>query len=144
MSLEILEAKEAIREVIDRFSNMECDVHAQAALFTKDVHVMVHMNGQLAMDIHGVEELKKQFSAFTVGVKASHHMNGQQVIEVDGDKAVDTHYCRAALISEENGKDYISDNYIWYKDTLVKQDGKWLIAEREQHFVMAEKRLMQA
>ena len=29
MSLEILEEKEAIREVIDRFSNLECDVPAQ-------------------------------------------------------------------------------------------------------------------
>lgn len=29
MSLDILEAKEAIREVIDGFANLECDVHAQ-------------------------------------------------------------------------------------------------------------------
>ena len=40
MSLEILEEKEAIREVIDRFSNLECDVPAQQALFTKDAHII--------------------------------------------------------------------------------------------------------
>ena len=34
MSLEILEAKEAIREVIDGFSNLECDVAAQEKYFT--------------------------------------------------------------------------------------------------------------
>ena len=77
MSLEILEEKEAIREVIDRFSNLECDVPAQQALFTKDAHIMVHMGGILAMDIHGSEEMRNQFEGFTKTVKASHHMNGQ-------------------------------------------------------------------
>ena len=56
MSLEILEAKEAIREVIDGFANLECDVHAQAPLFTDDVHVMVYMGGKRTMDIHGAAE----------------------------------------------------------------------------------------
>ena len=140
MSLEILEAKDAIREVIDRFSNLECDVLAQKKLFTEDVHIMVHMGGKLAMDIHGAEEMVKQFSAFTAGVKASQHMNGQQVIEVDGDTATDVHYCRAALLITENGKDYYNDNYIRYADTLVRQDGSWRIKVRDQYFLMSEKR----
>ena len=101
MSLEILEAKEAIREVIDRFANLECDVHAQMPFFTEDTHVVVYMGGNLAMDIHGREELEKTFSGFTSGIKSSHHMNGQQVITVTGDTAVDEHYCRAALVMEE-------------------------------------------
>lgn len=46
MSLEILEAKEAIREVIDRFANLECDVHAQMPFFTEDTHVVVYMGGK--------------------------------------------------------------------------------------------------
>ena len=140
MSLEILEAKEAIREVIDGFSNLECDVAAQEKYFTKDAHIMVHMNGKLAMDIHGSAEMVKQFSAFTAGVKASHHMNGQQVITVDGDRAEDVHYCRAALLTTQNGKDVIVDNYIRYVDQLVKQDGVWRIAERDQYFLMTESR----
>lgn len=144
MSLEELEAKDAIHEVIDTFSNWECDVASQGALFTPDAHVEVYMNGERAMDIHGVEELTEQFSAFTVGVKASHHMNGQQVITFDGDTATDVHYCRAALVTEEDGVDYISDNYIRYIDTLVKRDGAWRISHREQHFVMSEKRALQA
>ncbi|MBR1738189.1 MAG: nuclear transport factor 2 family protein [Firmicutes bacterium] len=140
MSLEILEAKEEIRELIDTFSNYECDVHAQAPLFTEDTHVMVYMGGQLAMDIHGSGELEKQFSAFTVGVKASHHMNGQQVIVLNGKEETDTHYCRAALLTAEGGKEYISDNYIRYVDTLVRVEGKWKIKVREQHFLITEKR----
>ena len=140
MTMEILEAKEAIREVIDQFANLECDVAAQAKFFTEDTHIMVHMNGQLAMDIHGVAEMVKQFGAFTASVKASHHMNGQQVITVDGDKAQDVHYCRAVLLTEQNGQDVIVDNYIRYIDQLVKQDGVWRIAERDQYFIMAETR----
>lgn len=164
MSLKILEEKEAIREVIDRFSNLECDVPAQQALFTKDAHIMVHlkelclqilihtkdahimvhMGGILAMDIHGSEEMRNQFEGFTKTVKASHHMNGQQVIEIEGSTATDTHYCRAALITEENGKTYITDNYIRYVDTLVKEEGTWKISIRDQYFVIVEKREMKA
>ena len=134
MSLEILEEKEAIREVIDRFSNLECDVPAQQALFTKDAHIMVH----------GSEEMRNQFEGFTKTVKASHHMNGQKVIEIEGSTATDTHYCRAALITEENGKTYITDNYIRYVDTLVKEEGTWKISIRDQYFVIVEKREMKA
>ncbi|MBQ8918917.1 MAG: nuclear transport factor 2 family protein [Acidaminococcaceae bacterium] len=143
MTMEILEAKEAIREVIDQFANLECDVAAQAKFFTEDTHIMVHMNGQLAMDIHGVAEMVKQFSAFTASVKASHHMNGQQVITVNGDKAQDVHYCRAALLTEQNGQAVIVDNYIRYTDQLVRQDGTWRIAERDQYFLMTETRPVQ-
>lgn len=139
MSLEILESKEAIREVIGGFANMECDVPAQMVYFTEDVHVMVYMGDKLTMDIHGRDTLEKQFSAFTNGIKDSHHQNGQQVITVDGDTATDVHYCRAALVTLENGQEVVSDNYIRYTDKLVKQDGKWLIKEREQHFVITKK-----
>ena len=140
MNNEVLVAKEAIREVIDQFSNLECDVEAQAKFFTKDTHIMVHMNGTLAMDIHGVDEMVKQFSAFTSSVRASHHMNGQQVITVNGDTAQDVHYCRAALLVEQDGQEMISDNYIRYIDQLVCQNGVWRIAVRDQYFVMTESR----
>lgn len=141
MSLEILEAKEEIRSVIDQFSNLECDVHAQVKFFTKDTHIMVHMGGVLAMDIHGVDEMEKQFSAFTSAVKASHHMNGQQVITLseDGMSATDVHYCRAALVMEEDGHDVVTDNYIRYTDTLVKEADGWKIKVRDQYFVITKK-----
>ena len=75
-----------------------------------------------------------------LGTAASHHMNGQQVITVDGDEAQDVHYCRAVLLTEQNGQEVIVDNYIRYIDQLVKQDGAWRIAERDQYFIMAETR----
>ena len=42
-------------------------------------------------------------------------------------RATDVHYCRAALVTEEDGKSYVSDNYIRYTDTLVKVNGQWRI-----------------
>lgn len=139
MSLEILEAKEAIREVIDTFSNLEIDIPAQMKCFTEDVHVMVHMGGKLVMDIKGRDEMEKQFGSFTGGVKASHHMNGQQVITIEGDTAVDVHYCRAALVTEEDGQDVVTDNFIRYVDKLVRVNGEWKISERNQYFVFTTK-----
>ncbi len=84
--------------------------------------------------------MRNQFEGFTKTVKAFHHMNGQQVIEIEGSMATDTHYRRAALITEENGKTYITDNYIRYVDTLVKEEGTWKISIRDQYFVIVEKK----
>ncbi|WP_316670015.1 nuclear transport factor 2 family protein [uncultured Propionibacterium sp.] len=141
MTLEQLEAKDAIREVIDRFSNLECDVAAQSALFTTDARVEVYTDGARTMDIRGRDELIQRFGAFTGGVKSSYHMNGQQVITLNDDgTATDEHYCRAVLVSSGEDGDRLSDNCIRYTDTLVQQEGAWLIAHREQHFVLSETR----
>ncbi len=144
MTLEEMQAKMEIQELVGKFSNLEINVPAQMALFTKDTRVKVFMGETLAFDIHGVEELEKIFSQFTAAVRRSHHMNGQHVIKVDGDKAEGVLYCRAALVTEENGKEFISDNFIWYEDKYAKVDGKWLIAARTSHFIISDKHVLGA
>ena len=144
MTLEEMQAKMEIQELVGKFSNLEVDVPPQMALFTKDTHVKVFMGDTLAFDIHGVEELEKIFSQFTAAVKRSHHMNGQHVIKVDGDTATGILYCRAALVTEEDGKEFISDNFIWYEDTYKKIDDKWLIAARTSHFIISDKHILGA
>lgn len=144
MNLEEMQARMEIQDLVGTFSNLEIDVPAQMALFTKDTHVQVYMGEKLAFDIHGVEELKKVFSQFTAAVKRSHHQNGQHVIKVDGDNATGILYCRAALVTEEDGKEFISDNFIWYEDTYKKVDGKWLIAARTSHFNISDKHVLGA
>ena len=134
-----VQAKMEIQELAGSFSNLEVDVPPQMKLFTKDTHVQVYMGDKLAFDIHGVEELEKIFSQFTAAVKRSHHMNGQHVIKVDGDNATGILYCRAALVTEEDGKEFISDNFIYYEDVYKKVDGKWLIAARTSHFNITDK-----
>jgi len=141
MSLEILEEKEAIREVMDRFSCLECDIEGQSEFFTEDCLIRIHAGGKVTMEMKGKEEMVRKFSGFASSVKASHHMNGQQVIEIHGDRARDTHYCRTVLLISMNGKDYFYDHYLRYEDRLVKVDGAWKIAVRDQYFVMSERRL---
>ncbi len=142
MALEELQAKSEISELVGKFSNLEVDVPAQMALFTKDTHVQVYMGETKAFDIHGVEELEKIFSQFTVAVKRSHHMNGQHVIKVNGDTATGILYCRAALVTEEDGKEILTDHCIFYEDVYEKQDGKWLIKARTSHFVISDKHIL--
>ena len=144
MTVEEMQAKIEIQELAGKFSNLEVDVPPQMKLFTKDTHVKVYMGENLAFDIHGVEELEKIFSQFTQAVKRSHHMNGQHVIKVNGDTAEGILYCRAALVTEEDGKEYISDNFIYYEDVYKKVDGKWLIAARTSHFNITDKHVLGA
>ena len=56
MTIEELQAKIEIQELAGTFSNLEVDVPAQMALFTKDTHVEVYMGDNKVFDIHGVEE----------------------------------------------------------------------------------------
>lgn len=144
MTVEEMQAKIEIQELAGTFSNLEIDVPAQMALFTKDTHVQVFMGEKKVFDIHGVEELEKIFSQFTTTVKRSHHMNGQHVIKVDGNKATGILYCRAALVTEEDGKEYLADNFIYYEDVYEKVDGKWLIAARTSHFNITDKHILEA
>ena len=144
MTVEEMQARMEIQDLVGTFSNLEVDVPPQMKLFTKDTHVKVYMGENLAFDIHGVEELEKVFSQFTAAVKRSHHMNGQHVIKVDGDNATGILYCRAALVTEEDGKEYISDNFIYYEDVYKKVDGKWLIAARTSHFNISDKHVLGA
>lgn len=144
MTVEEMQARMEIQDLVGTFSNLEVDVPPQMKLFTKDTHVKVYMGENLAFDIHGVEELEKVFSQFTATVKRSHHMNGQHVIKVDGDNATGILYCRAALVTEEDGKEFISDNFIYYEDVYKKVDGKWLIAARTSHFNISDKHILGA
>ena len=135
----LLEKKEAIREVIDRFSALEIDVAEQAELFTPDAHVELYgADGSLMMEFDGREKLIEVFGGGMSGVKTAYHMNGQQVITIDGDTATDIHYCQASLIREEDGRDVLTRHSIRYTDTLVNRGGRCLISRREQHFVLSE------
>ena len=92
--------------------------------------------------------------------KVSFHMNGQQNVDfVDETHATGTCYALATLVTEEDGKDKaaiereqsdasinsaereqarpkakLTVHAVRYFDKYVKIDGRWWIAEREQHF----------
>lgn len=142
MSLEILEAKSELKELIDTFSNLadEKNVSGQMPLFTKDTIVKVYMGEELLFDISGTKQLEEVFIGFTADVKRSYHMNGQQVVKIDGDTATGIAYCQVKLVSEEEGKEVVMEHSIRYNDKYVRQNGTWLISERISHFNITEKR----
>lgn len=137
----LLEHKEAIREVIDLFSNLEIDVLEQAKLVTSDVHFEVYdSDGSVMVELDGRDKLIEVFQQAISEIKTAYHLNGQQVITVDGDSAIDVHYGKAILVQEVDGKDVVVDRSYRYTDTLVLTGGAWLIKRRIQHLVLSETR----
>lgn len=145
MSLEILQAKSEIKELVDTFSNLadEKRIPDQMPLFTEDTTVKVYMGDALLFDISGTEQLEEVFTGFTANVTRSYHINGQQVVNVDGDTATGIAYCQVKLVSVEEGQEVITDSSIRYDDTFVRQNGTWLIKKRISHFTINEKRPLQ-
>jgi ketosteroid isomerase-like protein len=146
MSLEISQAKSEIKELVDAFANLadEKKISEQMPLFTLDTTVKVYMGDQLLFDISGTKQLEEVFTSFTSNVKRSFHMNGQLVVNVDGDSATGVSYCQVKLVSEEDGKEFITDSSIIYHDEYVRQNGTWLIKTRISHFSINDKRSLQS
>ena len=146
MSLEILQAKSELKELVDTFSNLadEKKIPEQMPLFTPDTKVQVYMGDDLLFDISGTKQLEEVFTSFTANVKRSFHMNGQQVVKIDGDTATGIAYCQVKLVSEEDGKEVITDSSIRYDDEYVRQNGTWLIKTRISHFSINDKRTLQS
>jgi hypothetical protein len=144
MSLEILQAKAELKELVDTFSNLadEKNIQGQMPLFTPDTKVKVYMGDNLLFDISGTKQLEEVFTSFTANVKRSFHMNGQQVVKIDGDIATGIAYCQVKLVSEEDGKEVIADSSIRYDDEYVRQNGTWLIKTRISHFSINDKRTL--
>ena len=50
-----------------------------------------------------------------------------------------TCYALATLVTEQDGKDVLTTHAVRYYDKYIKIDGRWWIAEREQHFEWSTK-----
>jgi hypothetical protein len=68
------------------------------------------------------------------------HFNGQSIIKMDGDRATATTYCRAYHLKLPDGVQHLMIAGIRYYDTIVKQDGAWLFAERKLKVCRIENR----
>jgi len=62
---------------------------------------------------------------------ATMHFNGQSTVNLNGDKASGITYCRAYHLNVQDGVQKLMIAGIRYYDIMVKQDGKWLFAERK-------------
>ena len=140
-SLQIIEDKMAIKEVVDVFSNLADtkEIDKQVLLFTEDGVVQAYSDGKLSSDLRGRKQLFDAFSGFLSSFNTVYHQNGQQTIdELTGNTAKATSYCRVILVGNQNGKPVKITMYTIYKDEFVKQNGKWLIKKRTSNFVHRE------
>ncbi|SEK65911.1 SnoaL-like domain-containing protein [Parapedobacter koreensis] len=105
------------------------EAQKQAELFTENaaVHVSNGKEKQAVQTLHGRKELAEAFQALKQ-YDVTTHFNGQSTVSVNGDKATNESYCLAHHIKYD--KKMLLIMSIRYKDILVKQNGKWLFAER--------------
>src|SRR5919199_6758533 len=130
-----IEDKMAIKYVVDEFSNLADtkEIDKQVLLFTEDGEVESITNGQSNV-LKGRLQLQQAFSNFLANFHTVYHQNGQQTINLQGDKAEATSYCRVILVGKQGEKQMKTTLYVVYKDTFVKEAGKWLIKHRISNF----------
>ena len=111
-------------------NNQDCYVE----IFRPDIKLDVYFGDKLGMQARDVQDMIRQYKAFGAA-KVSFHMNGQQNVDfVDETHATGTCYALATLVTEQDGKDVLTTHAVRYYDKYVKIEGRWWIAEREQHF----------
>jgi ketosteroid isomerase-like protein len=125
----------AIRELVDAYAHCadRRDAKGQMALFTEDTRFLVFMDlnsAEPAQELHGRESLAPVFDNLNTYV-ATMHFNGQSTVRLDGDRATGESYCLAHhLLVGEDGQRTLMVASIRYLDEFVKQDGRWLFAQR--------------
>ncbi|MBU3155779.1 nuclear transport factor 2 family protein [Clostridium estertheticum] len=145
MSLEILQAKLELRELVDAYSNLgdEKKLSEQMHLLTPDHRYMVYMGDQLVSDVSGTKQLLEEFTGHASFVKRYFSINAQHIVKVDGDTATGVAYSQLKMVREEDGKEIITDYSVKYDDTYVRQNGNWLIKTRIAHFIIIDVRTLQ-
>ncbi|MEV4299175.1 nuclear transport factor 2 family protein [Microbispora rosea] len=125
----------AIRELVDAYAHLadRRDAQGQAALFTDDARVAVY-DGEPgttdpAQTLNGRDELAAAFGSLRTYDKTTHFI-GQSTVTVDGDRATGETYCLAHHLWTEEGQRTLMVMSIRYHDAFVRQDGRWLFAER--------------
>ncbi|MDD2299160.1 MAG: nuclear transport factor 2 family protein [Tissierellia bacterium] len=136
----IIEAKMAIKNVLDEFSNLADtkEIDKQVLLFTEDGTVESYSNGERSSLLEGREQLEQAFSRFLSNFHTVYHQNGQQTIDLRGSEATATSYCRVILVGENDGNQVKTTLYTIYTDEFINQNGKWVIKHRKSNFVWRE------
>jgi hypothetical protein len=129
-----LQDRIAIRELIDAYSFCADtrNIQGHMALFTGDTNFEVYMDEKISTPTQVVTGRKNLFPVFDDLNQyiPTMHLNAQSTINVNGDHATATTYCRAYHLKLPDGVQKVMIAGIRYYDTLVKQDGAWLFAER--------------
>ena len=125
----------AIRELVDAYAHCadRRDAKGQMALFTEDTRFLVFMDrdsGEPTQELRGRASLAPVFDGLNA-YAATMHVNGQSTVSLDGHRATGEGYCVAHHLSiGADGQRTMMTAFIRYLDGFVKQDGRWLFAER--------------
>ena len=136
----------AIRELIDAYAHCADtrDAEGQKDLFTDDTHFVVYMDGEgtePTQDLDGRDALTPVFAALNQ-YEVTMHFNGQSAVTLDADRAGGDTYCIAHHVFTADGERKIMVAYLRYLDTIVKQDGRWLFAERKLYLEFSDTRTL--
>jgi uncharacterized protein (TIGR02246 family) len=146
---EVTADRVAIRELVDAWARHadRREPERQAALFTEDGRVTVYMGQpettEAVQVLTGRAELAAAFDALR-SYDATTHFNGQHTATVDGDRATGETYCLAYHLWSSGGQRTLMIMSIRYLDAFIRQDGKWLFAERQLITDWTDRRLSES
>ncbi len=131
-----IEDRIALKALVDEFSILadRKDIAAQVLLFTENAKVETMNNGQAVAALVGHKQIGDAFAGFLALFEVVYHINGQQTVTITGDQATGISYCEVTLVGDQNGKKMKTKMGVHYKDDYVRQNGKWLIANRQSTF----------
>ena len=130
-----VEAKIALRELVDRFSLLadRKETLKQTELFTENAVVESHANGSVST-LTGRKAIGDAFGGFLANFATVYHLNGQHVVSVKGNTATGELYCLVYLFSVENGKKWKTNFGVRYNDEYTLVNDTWLISKRTSFF----------
>ena len=125
----------AIRELIDNYAYCADTRNAQGQmeLFTKDTNFEVYYDPKSKTPSQVINNRADLFPVFDNlnTYNTTMHFNGQSTVKLDGNDATGITYCMAHHLTIEDGKQKFMIAAIRYEDKFVKQEDKWLFAERK-------------
>lgn len=137
----------AIRELVEAYAHCadRRDAKGQMSLFTADTHFVVFMdakNPTPSMELHSRDALAPVFADLNKYDATTHFVGQSTILSLTDDKAIGEAYCLAHHVTVADGKRRLMIASLRYLDTLVKQDGGWLFAERRLYVDWTEERAM--
>jgi len=126
----------AIRNLVDQYAYCADthDAQGQMALFTENTSFIVFMDAKSSEPTQIINKRADLFPVFDNlnTYRATMHFNGQStVLKLNDDTAKGIAYCIAHHQTITDGVQKLMIANIKYHDSFVKQNGKWLFAERK-------------
>jgi len=137
----------AIRELVEAYAHCadRRDAKGQMALFTEDTHFVVYMNAKdptPSQELHSREALAPVFADLNKYAATMHFIGQSTILTLNDDRATGEAYTLAHHLTIDGGERRLMIAALRYDDTLVKNDGAWLFAERKLYVDWIEERVL--